>query len=191
MMPQIVNTPILISVPNVEMQVWNNAVFSRNSKGLPCTTAGLPTGIIRIFSMPVEKGKDFLSYYHYHKFDKKYDELIEQARKENPLPKTTEKKRGRKKKGKILALVERLANYKASVCLFIHNFNVPFDNNQAERDLRMIKVKTKVSRCFRTEEGARDYLKIMSYVGTAHKQGYNAYEAIKNAITGHPDFIFE
>ena len=139
----------------------------------------------------VEKGKDFLSYYHYHKFDKKYDELIEQARKENPLPKTTEKKRGRKKKGKILALVERLANYKTSVCLFIHNFNVPFDNNQAERDLRMIKVKTKVSGCFRTEEGARDYLKIMSYVGTAHKQGYNAYEAIKNAITGHPDFIFE
>ena len=139
----------------------------------------------------VEKGKDFLSYYHYHKFDKKYDELIEQARKENPLPKTTEKKRGRKKKGKTLALVERLANYKASVCLFIHNFNVPFDNNQAERDLRMIKVKAKVSGCFRTEEGARDYLKIMSYVGTAHKQGYNAYEAIKNAITGHPDFIFE
>ena len=48
----------------------------------------------------VEKGKDFLSYYHYHKFDKKYDELIEQARKENPLPETTEKKRGRKKKRK-------------------------------------------------------------------------------------------
>ena len=139
----------------------------------------------------VEKGKDFLSYYHYHKFDKKYDELIGQARKENPLPETTEKKRGRKKKAKILALVERLANYKASVCLFIHNFNVPFDNNQAERDLRMIKVKTKVSGCFRTEEGARDYLKIMSYVGTAHKQGYNAYEAIKNAISGHPNFIFE
>ena len=50
----------------------------------------------------VEKGKDFLSYYHYHKFAKKYDELIEQARKENPLPETAEKKRGRKKKGKIL-----------------------------------------------------------------------------------------
>ena len=139
----------------------------------------------------VEKGKDFLSYYHYHKFDKKYDELIEQARKENPLPETAEKKRGRKKKGKILALVERLANYKVPVCLFIHNFNVPFDNNQAERDLRMIKVKTKVSGCFRTEEGARDYRKIMSYVGTAHKQGHNAYQAIKNAISGHPDFIFE
>ena len=138
----------------------------------------------------VEKGKDSLSYYRYHKFDKRYDELIEQARTENPVPETTEKKRGRKKKGKILALVERLANYKASVCLFIRNFNVPFDNNQAERDIRMIKVKTKVSGCFRTEEGARDYLKIMSYIGTAHKQGYNAYEAIRNAISGNPDFIF-
>lgn len=152
---------------------------------------GLLLEMKKVKDKAVEKGKDFLSYYHYHKFDKKYDELIGQARKENPLPETTEKKRGRKKKGKILALVERLANYKASVCLFIHNFNVPFDNNQAERDLRMIKVKTKVSGCFRTEEGARDYLKIMSYVGTAHKQGYNAYEAIKNAISGHPNFIFE
>ncbi len=138
----------------------------------------------------VEKGKETLSYYYHHKFNKKYDELIKQARNENPLPETTEKKRGRKKKGKILALVERLEKYKASICLFINNFNVPFDNNQAERDIRMIKVKTKVSGCFRTEEGARDYLKIMSYIGTAHKQGYNAYEAIKNAISGNPDFIF-
>jgi len=62
------------------------------------------------------------------------------------------------KKGTLLALVERLANYMVSVCLFIHNFNVPFDNNQAERDLRMIKVKTKVSGCFRTEEGAREII---------------------------------
>lgn len=139
----------------------------------------------------VEAEKDSLSYYHYHKFDKKYEELIKLARTQNPLPETTQKKRGRKKKGKILALVERLVNYKASVCLFIHNFNVPFDNNLAERDLRMIKVKTKVSGCFRSEEGARNYLKIMSYVGTAHKQGYNAYEAIKNAISEYPDFIFE
>lgn len=67
--------------------------------------------------------------------------------------------------------MERFDNYKASVCLFIHNFMVPFDNNQAERDLRMIKVKTKVSGCFRSEEGARDYLKIMSYVGTAISKG--------------------
>lgn len=139
----------------------------------------------------VEAGKESVSYYYQHKFDKKYNDLIKQAREENPLPVSTEKKRGRKKKGKILALVERLDNYKASVCLFIHNFMVPFDNNQAERDIRMIKVKSKVSGCFRSEDGARDYLKIMSYVGTAHKQGYNAYDAIRNAISGHPKLIFE
>ena len=50
----------------------------------------------------VEKGKDFLSYYHYHKFDKKYDELIGQARKENPLPETTEKNVVGRKKEKSL-----------------------------------------------------------------------------------------
>lgn len=139
----------------------------------------------------VTSGKEELSYYHLHKFDKKYDALIKLAREENPLPETTEKKRGRKKKGKILALVERLDNYKASVCLFVKNFFVPFDNNQAERDIRIIKVKTKVSGCFRSEDGARDYLKIMSYVGTAHKRGFNAYEAIREAISGHPEVIFE
>lgn len=63
---------------------------------------------------------------------------------------------------------------------------VPFDNNQAERDLQMIKMKTKVFGCFRTDDDVRDYLKIMSYIGTAHKHGYNAYEAIRNAISGHP-----
>ena len=144
---------------------------------------GLLIKMKKVKDKAVEAGKETLSYYHYHKFDKRYDELIKQAREKNPLPVTAEKKRGRKKKGKILALVERFDNYKASVCLFIHNFMVPFDNNQAERDLRMIKVKTKVSGCFRSEEGARDYLKIMSYVGTAHKQGHNAYDAIRKAIS--------
>lgn len=139
----------------------------------------------------IMEGKTVLSNDHLHQFNKKYDELIRLAKKENPLPEVAVKKRGRKKKGKILALVERLETYKASVCLFMHNFIVPFDNNQAERDIRIIKVKTKVSGCFRTKDGARDYLKIMSYVGTARKHGYNAYEAIRSAISGHSIIIFE
>ncbi|MCL2832009.1 MAG: transposase, partial [Treponema sp.] len=100
------------------------------------------------------------------------------------------KKRGRKKKGKVLSLVERLAKHKESICLFIKNFAVPFDNNQAERDIRMVKTKTKVSGCFRSIDGARNYLKIMSYVGTAKKQKINPYEAIRQAILGNPDIIF-
>lgn len=134
--------------------------------------------------------KDEVSYYHTHKFDKKYDEILKIAYTENPIPEETTKKRGRKKKSKVLNLVSRLDNYKASVCLFINNLCVPFDNNQAERDLRMIKVKTKVSGCFRSEEGAQEYLTIMSYIGTAHKHGINAFTAIKKALNGNADIIF-
>ena len=138
----------------------------------------------------VKQGKDAVSYYHLHKFDKQYDDIIKTAYEENPLPEVKGKKRGRKKKTKVLNLVGRLENYKESVCLFIKNLCVPFDNNLAERDLRIIKVKTKVSGCFRSEEGAQEYLTIMSYIGTAHKHGINAFNAIREALSGNPDIIF-
>ncbi len=134
--------------------------------------------------------KDEISYYHRHKFDKEYDSIIKTAYEENPLSKTPAKKRGRKKKSKVLNLICRLDNYKESVCLFIKNLCVPFDNNQAERNLRMVKVKTKVSGCFRSEEGAQEYLTIMSYIGSARKQGINAFTAIREALNGNPDITF-
>ncbi|MCD8299859.1 MAG: transposase, partial [Clostridiales bacterium] len=93
-----------------------------------------------------------------------YDKAIWIGKYQNPLPEPAQKKRGRRTRGKIRPLVERLEELKASVCLFVTYLTVPFDNNQAERDLRMVKTKTKVSGCFHSEEGARDYLKIMSYV---------------------------
>ena len=55
----------------------------------------------------------------------------------------------------------------------------------------MIKVKTKVSGCFRSEKGAQEYLTIMSYIGTANKHGINAYKAIHEALFGNPDIIFD
>lgn len=134
--------------------------------------------------------KDEVSYYHRHKFDMEYDAIIKTAYEENPFPETPANKRGRKKKSKVLNLICRLDNYKESVCLFIKNLCVPFDNNQAERDLRMVKVKTKVSGCFRSEDGAQEYLTIMSYIGTARKHGINAFTAIREALNGNPDIIF-
>ena len=134
--------------------------------------------------------KDEVSYYHRHKFDMEYDAIIKTAYEENPLPETPAKKRGRKKKSKVLNLICRLDNYKESVCLFIKNLCVPFDNNQAERDLRMVKVKTKVSGCFRSEEGAQEYLTIMSYIGCANKHHIKSFTAIREALNGNPDIIF-
>jgi transposase len=136
----------------------------------------------------VEMEKNELSKEKLQEFNQEYDKIISKGRLENPVPLEGEnatKKRGRKKKGKTLALIERLDTHKASVCLFVYNFAVPFDNNLAERDIRMIKTKSKVSGCFRSLEGAENYLKIMSYVGTVKKHGKSAYEAIKQAVKGN------
>ncbi len=151
---------------------------------------GLLLAMKKVKEKALADGKDEVSYYHLHKFDKQYDEILKTAYRENPLPEPTVKKRGRRKKSKVLNLICRLENYRASVCLFIKNPCVPFDNNQAERDLRMIKVKTKVSGCFRSGEGAQEYLTIMSYIGTAHKHGINAFTAIREALDGNSDIIF-
>lgn len=147
-------------------------------------------GMKKVRDKALLSDKEEVSYYHRHKFDMEYDAIIKTAYEENPLPETPAKKRGRKKKSKVLNLICRLDNYKESVCLFLKNLCVPFDNNQAERDLRMVKVKTKVSGCFRSEEGAQEYLTIMSYVGSARKHGINAFTAICEALNGNPDIIF-
>ena len=137
----------------------------------------------------IARGKDKLSYYHLHKFDQEYDELIEIAYSENPEPENPPGKKGRKKRGKVLALIDRLRDYKEAVCLFIKDFMVPFDNNEAERAIRNVKTKTKVSGCFRTEDGAEDYLNIMSIVGTAKKHGHSGFDAIMYLINDTPELI--
>ena len=140
----------------------------------------------------VAKGKTELSYYYLHKFDIEYDRLMKMADEECPLPPDPpKKKKGRKKKGKERSLIERLMALKASVCLFVRDFNVPFDNNQAERDVRNVKSKTKVSGCFRTESGAQNYLDIMSYISTGRKHGISAYEALTAAFAGNAEIVLQ
>jgi len=143
-------------------------------------------------NLAIKMGENKLTEERLLQFSQEYDKIIKKARAENPPPPENEnaaRKRGRKKKGKTLALIERLETHKVSVCLFVYNFDVPFDNNLAERDIRMVKTKSKVSGCFRSLEGAENYLKIMSYVGTVKKHGRSAYEAIKQALLGKSDFF--
>ncbi len=134
--------------------------------------------------------KEKLSYYYTNGFHKIYLSIINKAKKLNPIPEKEPGKRGRHGKGKIRSLIERLFDYEGEVCLFTKNFYVPFDNNQAERDVRMIKVKTKVSGCFRTQEGAKSFMTIISYLGTAKKHRISPIAALKKALLGEENFIF-
>jgi transposase len=81
-------------------------------------------------------------------------------------------------------LVNRLRVRRDQILLFMTDFRVPFDNNQAERDLRMLKVKQKISGYFRTQKGAVEFCQLRSYISTMKKQGHSVMDSIKSVFAG-------
>ena len=95
-------------------------------------------------------------------------------------------KRGRPPTSKSLTMINMFVTKHKEVLRFIENPEVPFDNNLAERDLRMVKLKQKISGCFRSGHGPNTFLRIRSYISTAKKQGHNVFDAIEQALSGNP-----
>ncbi|MDA8150260.1 MAG: transposase [Nitrospiraceae bacterium] len=116
----------------------------------------------------------------------RYDELIAQGWAENPLPDPGPKRRGRPKRSKAQNLLFRMEHHKESILAFTVDLRVPFTNNLAERDLRMLKVKQKISGCFRTFPGAKRFAKVRSYISPAVKNGQNILGALTGAFLGTP-----
>ena len=130
------------------------------------------------------KGKKELSKSTIYRYMEKYDLWIWSGKQNTPPPKVSEKTGKKEPKSYARRLVERLERYRDEVCLFFTKFIVPFDNNQAERDLRPVKTKMKVSGVMRTERGAEAYVIIRSFISTAKKHGTNVMVALRLAFSG-------
>ncbi len=129
-----------------------------------------------------------LSDNSYLKLARLYEKILADGNKEMPeVLKKSSGKRGRIAKSDAHNLWERLAKYQNAVLLFAKNPDVPFTNNRAERDLRMTKVKQKVSGCFRTEKYAKAYCRISSYLQTMKNKGINPLVAVSWALNGKFD----
>jgi len=122
-------------------------------------------------------------------FETMYDYITKMGLEENPPPldlDTKPKKRGRKKQTKPKNLLDRFVGYKGDILRFMYDFEVPFDNNLAERDVRMMKVQQKISGTFRSVQGARSFCRIRGYISTVKKNKLSVIDAIGAVFNGKP-----
>jgi len=119
-------------------------------------------------------------------FEQRYRALLDQGDTANPPLPASSPGRGKPKQSPARNLLDRLRKHQSAVLQFMRDFTVPFDNNLAERDLRMVKLKQKVAGCFRTLDGALLFCILRSYIATVRKHGLSILDALNDALVGSP-----
>jgi transposase len=114
-------------------------------------------------------------FYYTQKFSQAYDLPVKEGMEQNPAAPKVAGKRGRTKQSKARLLLGRLDARKEEYLRFTLDFSVPFDNNPAERDFRISKLKQKVSGCFRSDTGAQAFATIQSFIQTINKHHLSIY----------------
>jgi transposase len=132
-----------------------------------------------LVNQAVRAGRDHLDEAVRADLQARWGRAVQAAYRANPPPTG----RGR---GPVLALIDRMRGFTAEIWRFARDFTVPFDNNQAERDIRMIKVQMKISGCWRTTTGAEHWLRVRSYISTLRKNHIHVLTGLHDALTGHP-----
>jgi len=120
--------------------------------------------------------------------EKRFDDIVGRGIEENPTSLNPQKKgkRGVSPKTKARNLLDRFIEYKEKILRFLTDLRVPFENNQAERDLRMMKLQQKISGTFRTTRGAEAFCRIRAYISTIRKNDLPVLEGIRAAFQGIP-----
>src|SRR5262249_25620589 len=133
------------------------------------------------------EGLNELPLAHRRDLHARYHALLLAGLAANPPPPPAEgRHRGRQKQSPARNLLERLWLGQADVLAFLDDFAIPFDNNQAEQDLRMFKVQQKVSGCFRADGGAHVYCRIRGYLSTLRKRRQALLRALQTVFAGRP-----
>jgi len=122
------------------------------------------------------------------RFLRRYKRIVDAGYAQNPVAKLPPgpKRRGRRKQSKARNLLDRFHDHPDGILAFMRDFAIPFDNNLSERDLRMMKLRQKISGTFRNFDALVDFCRIRGYVSTARKNGLNALDALRRVFLGNP-----
>jgi hypothetical protein len=161
------------------------AVSETEGQDWAADMAGLLAETWQLVLEAKEAGEGALALEEYCTMHTKYRSIIAAGYAVNPFDQVRTNNTGPIIQSKALNLVVRLDTYMNDVLRFASDFSVPFDNNQAERDIRMVRVAEKISGGFRSRQGAEAFLAFRSYLSTAAKQGANRLDALRWLFQGN------